>query len=90
MKAPPPRPSPAKREREFNASSAATRGPAAPDIDPESGCRLKLPRRDELDPEGQAIYDRLANPTGGNLRGGCAAPAAFSSTAPNYRAIRSR
>jgi 4-carboxymuconolactone decarboxylase len=41
----------------------------APDIDPESGCRLKLPRRDELDPEGQAIYDRLANLTGGNLRG---------------------
>ena len=69
MKAPPPRPSPASREREFNAPSAATRGPAAADIDPESGCRLKLPRRDELDPEGQAIYDRLANPTGGNLRG---------------------
>jgi 4-carboxymuconolactone decarboxylase len=69
LKEPPPRPSPASREREFSAPSAATRGAAAPDIDKESGCRLKLPRRDELDPEGQAIYDRLANLTGGNLRG---------------------
>jgi len=40
-----------------------------PDIDPESGCRLPLPRRDELDAAAQAIYDRLANPDGGTLRG---------------------
>jgi putative methionine-R-sulfoxide reductase with GAF domain/alkylhydroperoxidase family enzyme len=39
------------------------------DIDPESGCRLPLPRRDELDAEGQRIYDRLADPAGGSLRG---------------------
>jgi 4-carboxymuconolactone decarboxylase len=39
------------------------------DIDPESGCRLPLPRREELNPEAQAIYDRLADPSGGNLRG---------------------
>jgi 4-carboxymuconolactone decarboxylase len=39
------------------------------DIDPESGCRLPLPRRDELSEAGQEIYDRLANPSGGNLRG---------------------
>src|SRR5262249_51878612 len=39
------------------------------DIDPESGCRLPLPRRDELPPEGQASYDRLASPGPGNLRG---------------------
>jgi 4-carboxymuconolactone decarboxylase len=39
------------------------------DIDPDSGCRLPLPRRAELIPEAQAIYDRLANPGGGNLRG---------------------
>ena len=39
------------------------------DIDPESGCRLPLPRRADLDPEGQQIYDRLANPDGGTLRG---------------------
>jgi 4-carboxymuconolactone decarboxylase len=39
------------------------------DVDPESGCRLPLPRRDELSVEAQEIYDRLANPSGGNLRG---------------------
>jgi 4-carboxymuconolactone decarboxylase len=39
------------------------------DIDPESGCRLPLPRREEMNAEAQAIYDRLANPGGGNLRG---------------------
>lgn len=39
------------------------------DIDPQSGCRLPLPRRDELSPEAQGIFDRLANPTGRNLRG---------------------
>jgi 4-carboxymuconolactone decarboxylase len=39
------------------------------DIDPQSQCRLPLPRRDELDAEGQRIYDSLADPTGGSLRG---------------------
>jgi putative methionine-R-sulfoxide reductase with GAF domain/alkylhydroperoxidase family enzyme len=39
------------------------------DVDPQSGCRLRLPRRDELDPDGQRIYDRLADPAGGSLRG---------------------
>jgi putative methionine-R-sulfoxide reductase with GAF domain/alkylhydroperoxidase family enzyme len=39
------------------------------DIDPESGCRLPLPRREELDAEGQRTYDRLADPAGGSLRG---------------------
>ncbi|HEU0218915.1 MAG TPA: hypothetical protein VFQ90_19820 [Stellaceae bacterium] len=39
------------------------------DIDPESGCRLPLPRRGDLPPEAQAIYDRLANTGGENLRG---------------------
>ncbi|HZK90961.1 MAG TPA: carboxymuconolactone decarboxylase family protein [Stellaceae bacterium] len=39
------------------------------DIDPDSGCRLPLPRRGELSADGQAIYDRLANPGGENLRG---------------------
>ena len=39
------------------------------DIDPQSGCRLPLPRRDDLDAEGQAVYDRLINPQGGSLRG---------------------
>ena len=40
-----------------------------PDIDPDSQCRLPLPRRDELDAEGQRIYDSLADPRGGALRG---------------------
>jgi putative methionine-R-sulfoxide reductase with GAF domain/alkylhydroperoxidase family enzyme len=39
------------------------------DVDRESGCRLPLPRREELDAEGQRIYDRLADPAGGTLRG---------------------
>ncbi len=39
------------------------------DIDPQSGCRLPLPRREELSPEGRAIYDSLADPSGGTLRG---------------------
>jgi 4-carboxymuconolactone decarboxylase len=39
------------------------------DIDPESGCRLPLPRREELSSEAQATYDRLTNVTSENLRG---------------------
>ena len=39
------------------------------DIDPQSGCRLPLPRRDELGPEGRRIYDSIADPNGGTLRG---------------------
>lgn len=39
------------------------------DIDPQSGCRLPLPQRDELDAAGQAVYDRLSDPAGGTLRG---------------------
>lgn len=42
---------------------------AAADINPESGCRLPLPPRAELDEEGRRTYDRLASPTGGTLRG---------------------
>src|SRR5580704_316164 len=39
------------------------------DIDPQSGCRLPLPRREDLDAGGQRIYDSLADPEGGTLRG---------------------
>ena len=39
------------------------------DIDPESGCRLPLPRRDELGTEVQASYDRLSSISAENLRG---------------------
>jgi 4-carboxymuconolactone decarboxylase len=40
-----------------------------PDIDPQSQCRLPLPARGELDAEGQRVYDSLADPRGGSLRG---------------------
>ena len=40
-----------------------------PDVDPQSQCRLRLPRRAELDAEAQPIYDSLADPRGGSLRG---------------------
>src|SRR5207302_10010301 len=43
--------------------------PYPKDIDPQSQCRLSLPRRDELDAEGQRIYDSLADPQGVSLRG---------------------
>lgn len=39
------------------------------DIDPESGCRLPLPKRVELDAEAQRVYDSLADPQGASLRG---------------------
>ena len=38
------------------------------DIDPESGCRLPLPRREDLDEAGRQTYDRAAAP-GGNIAG---------------------
>ena len=40
-----------------------------PDVDPGSRCRLPLPRREELDAARQRIYDALADPAGGSLRG---------------------
>jgi len=39
------------------------------DVDPQSGCRLPLPRREDLETDGQRTYDRLADPAGGTLRG---------------------
>ncbi|MCW2685269.1 MAG: hypothetical protein JWR37_159 [Mycobacterium sp.] len=30
---------------------------SAADIDPESGCRIPLPRREDLDAEGQRAFD---------------------------------
>jgi 4-carboxymuconolactone decarboxylase len=39
------------------------------DVDPESGCRLPLPKREELDGDAQRVYDSLASPGGGSLRG---------------------
>ena len=39
------------------------------DVDRESGCRLPLPRREQLDDVGQRIYDDLADPKSGTIRG---------------------
>jgi 4-carboxymuconolactone decarboxylase len=36
--------------------------PMPPDIDPQSGFRLPLPKREELDDMGKALYDRAATP----------------------------
>jgi 4-carboxymuconolactone decarboxylase len=40
-----------------------------PDVDPASGCRLPLPKREELDAAGRHIFDSLADPKGATLRG---------------------
>jgi 4-carboxymuconolactone decarboxylase len=39
------------------------------DVDPMSGCRLPLPRREDLDDAGQRTYDNLADPEGETIRG---------------------
>jgi 4-carboxymuconolactone decarboxylase len=38
------------------------------DVDPESGCRLPLPRREQLDDAGRRTYNSLADPKGGTIR----------------------
>jgi 4-carboxymuconolactone decarboxylase len=40
-----------------------------PDVDPQSGCRLPLPKREELGPDARLVYDSLADPRGASLRG---------------------
>jgi 4-carboxymuconolactone decarboxylase len=39
------------------------------DIYPDSGCRLPLPRREDLDEAGRAMFDRNSDPKGGTLAG---------------------
>ena len=39
------------------------------DVDPQSGCRLPLRRRDEVTGAALALYDGLVDPGGGSLRG---------------------
>lgn len=39
------------------------------DIDSASGCRLPLPKRDDLDGVDKAIFDQLSDPRGGSLAG---------------------
>jgi 4-carboxymuconolactone decarboxylase len=39
------------------------------DVDSESGFRLKLPRREDLDAEARLLYDRVSDPKGGTIVG---------------------
>ena len=39
------------------------------DVDPESGCRLPLPRREQLDDAGRRTYNSVADPKGRTIRG---------------------
>jgi 4-carboxymuconolactone decarboxylase len=39
------------------------------EIDPDSRCRVPLPRREDLDPEGQKIFDYFTSGSKGVLRG---------------------
>ena len=39
------------------------------DVDSESGFRLPLPKREDLDDAGQRTYDSLADPKGASIRG---------------------
>jgi len=60
------------------------------DVDPESGCRLPLPKRAELDADAQRVYDGLADPGGESLRGLRGVPAASCCTAPSWHALPAR
>ena len=40
-----------------------------PDIHPESRCRLPLPRREDFDADGQAVYDIVVDPNAPTIRG---------------------
>jgi 4-carboxymuconolactone decarboxylase len=64
-------------------------------IDPQSGFRLPLPKRESLDAEGQRQYDQLANPKGGTIKGlkgpagiGLYAPALSRLSQPVNRYLR--
>lgn len=39
------------------------------DVDPESRCRLPLPKREEMDELGRQLFDRATDPKGGTIRG---------------------
>lgn len=53
------------------------------DIDPESGCRLPLPKRDELDADSQASYDRIVKGGAGAIRG-LKGPSGIQLHSPRY------
>jgi 4-carboxymuconolactone decarboxylase len=59
------------------------------DIDPQSGSRLPLPKRDDLDEVGRQTYDRATTPgaTIAGLQGPAGLQLYSSKTAPHLRAI---
>src|SRR5262249_24067243 len=60
---PPPPSSPARGRLSRQVGSPPTMGPSMPsDIDPQSGFRLPLPTREDLDEAGKAHYDRATAP----------------------------
>lgn len=56
------------------------------DIDPESGCRLPLPKREDLDAESQASYDRIVKGGAGAIRG-LKGPSGIQLHSPRYSKI---
>jgi 4-carboxymuconolactone decarboxylase len=54
-----------------------------PDIDRQSGFRLPLPKREDLDPEARAAFDELADPKGPTIRG-LRGPAGIRMWSPKY------
>lgn len=53
------------------------------DIDPNSGCRLPLPKREDLDADSQASYDRIVKGGAGAIRG-LRGPSGIQLHSPQY------
>ena len=62
--------------------------PMPPDIDPQSGFRLPLPKRDDLDETGKRAYDHAAAP--GKSIVGLRGPAGICLYSPNTAEVRTK
>jgi 4-carboxymuconolactone decarboxylase len=62
--------------------------PLPADVYPESGCRLPLPQRDELDEAGKRIYDQHTDP-GGWSHAGLRGPGGIRLHSPRLSALNS-
>jgi len=51
------------------ASNTVTGQTVPADVDPQSGFRLPLPKREDLDEAGKRVYDTVADPKGGTIVG---------------------
>ena len=67
--------------------------PLPPDVDAESGYRLPLPRREDMDIEGQAVFDATLASANASYRGkagpgaGLKGPAGIQLYSPHYRRV---